>query len=234
LTTPLADGTDTGRELKMRNSSKQIAWAGIALLAVVSAPNSVSAKPEFFEAFLAEYPFVVGTRIESCNVCHTMPPRRNDYGTDFNIAGRVFSVIESTDSDNDGFDNITEIMALTFPGNPDDNPNSTPAATATPTHTFAPTSTPSPTNTTGPTNTPRPTNTRKPTPTIVPGPCYGDCNENGVVAVNELILAVNINLGNASVDVCMLADDNGNGQVSIDELIKAVNRNLYGCPVVAF
>lgn len=214
----------------MRSSSKQFAWAAVlALLAVVIAPYSASARPEFFEAFLAEYPFVVGTRIESCNVCHTNPPRRNAYGTDFNLAGREFSVIESTDSDEDGFDNITEIMALTFPGDADDNPNS---ATATPTHTLVPTSTPSPTNTMGPTNTPTRTNTRKPTPTIVPGPCYGDCNDDGMVAINELILAVNINLGNASVDACMLADDNGNGQVSIDELIKAVNRALYGCPDV--
>jgi hypothetical protein len=191
-------------------------------------PRSALAKPEFFDAFKTNYPFVVGTRLDSCNVCHTDPPRRNPYGTDFNLAGRVFSAIESIDSDDDGADNITEIMGLTFPGDPADGPNSTPMPTATPTRT--PTRIPTPTNTVAATNTPRPTNTRGPTPTIVPGPCYGDCNDNGSVAVNELILGVNISLGLTPVDACPLADADDNGQVSISELIKAVNRALYGCP----
>ncbi len=215
----------------MRNSRMERASAALVLMVTMIMPYSASARPDLYQEFLAEYPAVVGTRLESCNVCHTDPPRRNPYGTDFNLAGRVFSAIESTDSDGDGADNLSEIMALTFPGDPLDGPNSSPIPTATPTHTLLPTATPSPTNTSGPTNTPRPTNTRLPTPTIVPGPCYGDCNGNGAVAINELVIAVNIALGNATVDACSIADDDGNGQVSISELVKAVNRALYGCPV---
>jgi len=219
-----------GKSERMRNRSKNWAWLVMALAMISIGPSSAVAKTEFFGAFLEKYPFVVGTRLADCTVCHTIPPRRNPYGTDFNLAGRVFSAIESIDSDGDGADNISEIMGLTFPGDASDGPNSTPMPTATPTPTRTATRVATPTNTVGPTNTPRPTNTRGPTPTIVPGPCYGDCNSNGLVAVNELILGVNISLEIASVDRCPLADADDNGQVSISELIKAVNRALYGCP----
>lgn len=190
----------------MRNSSNKWKCAALVFVTIMIAPYSAVAKPEFLAAFLAEYPEVVGTRLESCNVCHTNPPRRNPYGTDFNLAGRVFSSIESFDSDRDGADNLSEIMGLTFPGDASDGPNSTPIPTASPTLTAVP------------------------TPTILPGACHGDCNGNGAVAINEVILAVNIALGEAAVEVCSLADDNDNDQVSINELIDAVNRMLYGCP----
>lgn len=203
----------------MRHSRSDRVWVTLVLAVIMISPSSALAKPEFFAAFLEEYPGVVGTRLESCLVCHTMPPRRNPYGTDFNLAGRVFSAIESLDSDGDGADNLSEIQGLTFPGDASDGPNSSPIPTAT--------STPEPTN------TPKPTQTRAPTPTIVPGPCYADCDGNGVVAVNELVLAVNIALDKASVDACPLADDNGNGAVSVDELVRAVNRALFGCPAPA-
>ena len=64
----------------------------------------------------------------------------------------------------------------------------------------------------------------------MPGPCYGDCNRNGAVAINELILAVNIALGLATTEKCPLADDNDDGAVGINELVRAVGRALYGCP----
>ncbi len=210
----------------MQKSTLPWGWAVIVLVVSTIAPSSASARPEFLQAFLEEYPAVVGTRLESCNVCHTSPPLRNDYGFDFNLAGRRFAPIESTDSDKDGADNLTEITGLTFPGDPLDGPNASPTETAT----SPPTHTPVPTHTPAATSTPKPTNTRLPTPTIVPGPCYGDCNEDGVVAINELVLAVRIALGSASADECLLADDNGDGEVSINELLRAVNRALFGCP----
>ncbi len=210
----------------MQKSTSRPAWAALALVGSMIVPYSASARPEFLQAFLAEYPAVVGTRLESCNVCHTNPPVRNPYGFDFNLAGRQFAPIESRDSDGDGSDNLTEIMALTFPGIASDGPNMTPMVTATPTFT----NTPTPTQTPAATNTPKPTNTRLPTPTIVPGPCYGDCNGNGVVAINELVVAVKIALGDASTDQCSLVDDNDDGEVSINELLRAVNRALHGCP----
>jgi len=61
--------------------------------------------------------------------------------------------------------------------------------------------------------------------------CAGDCNDNGVVAINELILAVNISLELRSLDDCRAADANMNGAVAINELILAVNNSLNGCPM---
>jgi len=71
------------------------------------------------------------------------------------------------------------------------------------------------------------------TPTATPNPtvavCVGDCNGNGVVTVNELIIGVNIALGNAPVTACPAFDPNHDGRVGINELIAAVNNLLYGC-----
>jgi len=68
-----------------------------------------------------------------------------------------------------------------------------------------------------------------PTPTATPAPaCAGDCNGDGVVAINELILGVNIALG-APVAGCPAIDANGDGAVAINELIAAVGRALSGC-----
>lgn len=60
--------------------------------------------------------------------------------------------------------------------------------------------------------------------------CVGDCDGNGMVAINELILGVNIALGTASVDDCPAFDENGDGMVGINELVTAVNNALNNCP----
>lgn len=64
-------------------------------------------------------------------------------------------------------------------------------------------------------------------------PCVGDCNDNYVVAINELITCVNIALGNSPVDTCPSCDTSSNGVVAINELIQAVNAALNGCERVA-
>jgi len=58
--------------------------------------------------------------------------------------------------------------------------------------------------------------------------CLGDCNDNGRVAVNELIVGVNIALGNALLSTCP-AFDAGGGTVPITSLITAVRNALNGC-----
>jgi hypothetical protein len=68
-----------------------------------------------------------------------------------------------------------------------------------------------------------------PTPTEAPPACVGDCNANGRVAINEIILAVNIALGSLPVEACRAADRNGNGAVAIGELVVAVGASLDGC-----
>lgn len=52
----------------------------------------------------------------------------------------------------------------------------------------------------------------------------------GEVTINELIIGVNIALGNAALTDCIGFDFDGNGEVAINELIGAVNNALNGCP----
>ncbi len=59
--------------------------------------------------------------------------------------------------------------------------------------------------------------------------CTGDCNGDGTVAINELILGVNISLGTQAVSQCPAFDDDQSGTVEISELIRAVNNSLNGC-----
>ncbi len=118
----------------------------------------------------ARYPNMVGSRIDTCTLCHTASiPSLNPYGAAYKAAGRspaAFAAVENLDSDGDGFTNLQEIMALTFPGDPNDHPaspsatptsfqpaTSTPTATHTPVPTKAPSSTNAPTSTKGPVNT---------------------------------------------------------------------------------
>ncbi len=64
-----------------------------------------------------------GTRLDTCSTCHVSESNFsfNPYGSDFRDAGSL-TAIESLDSDGDGFTNIDEIVALTFPGNSNDPP----------------------------------------------------------------------------------------------------------------
>jgi hypothetical protein len=82
-----------------------------------------------------------------------------------------------------------------------------------------------------PTPTPdAPTPTASPTPTATTAfpACAGDCDGNGVVAVNELILGVRSAL-EAEI-LCPACDRNSDGVVAISELVGAVNAALSGCP----
>ena len=60
------------------------------------------------------------------------------------------------------------------------------------------------------------------------GFCVGDCDDDGAVAINELILGVNIDLGLQPGDTCP-AFLNSEGMVDIAQLIKGVNNALNGC-----
>ncbi len=108
---------------------------------------------------------------------------------------------------------------------------STPQATttATPTATVAPTSSPT-------TNLPQvtpsaTTEVAQATPTSTPPgppPLVGDCSRDGRVTVDELIISVDIALGNVAVDACPVADPNNDRRVGIDELVRAVDAALDG------
>ncbi|HSP98160.1 MAG TPA: PQQ-dependent sugar dehydrogenase, partial [Candidatus Dormibacteraeota bacterium] len=52
---------------------------------------------------------------------------------------------------------------------------------------------------------------------------------DGTVAIDELVVGVEIALGSAGVDRCTAVDGDGDGQVAIQELITAVGAALTGC-----
>ncbi len=59
--------------------------------------------------------------------------------------------------------------------------------------------------------------------------CGGDCNDDAVVAIDELIVGVNINLGRAGIASCPAMDTNADGRVVVNELVSAVDNSLRGC-----
>jgi hypothetical protein len=107
-------------------------------------------------------------------------------------------------------------------------PTASPSLTAAASQTAAPTATGIDTATPSASNTATETPTPEPTVTAPPA-CPGDCNGVGGVTVNELILGVNIALGNTGAGVCPAFDGDASGTVSISELIAAVKAALNGC-----
>jgi hypothetical protein len=69
-----------------------------------------------------------------------------------------------------------------------------------------------------------------PTPTVGPSSCVGDCSGNNEVTVDELILMVNVALGNTQVSACTPGDVNQDGEITVNEIVAAVNAALNGCP----
>ena len=88
---------------------------------IMASPIAMAEIP-YLTAARLEYPSIIGTPLNSCSLCHSSGDNRNPYGSDFGSFGHNFQSIENEDSDDDGFSNITEIDALTFPGNPNSFP----------------------------------------------------------------------------------------------------------------
>ena len=59
--------------------------------------------------------------------------------------------------------------------------------------------------------------------------CVGDCNADGRVTTDELVIAVRIALGEASITACPTFDRNGDERVTVNELVSAVNSALNVC-----
>lgn len=112
-------------------------------------------------------------------------------------------------------------------------PTPSPTATPTPTPSLTPTATltrtPSPTGT--PTATPTQTPTLTVTPTSTATPCVGTCHGGGAVAVNDVLIMVNVALGNTPAAACSPGDANADGEITINEIIAAISNALYGCGV---
>ena len=119
--------------------SAGISMAGFGLLV-----SPAESKPEYLSEFNSRYK-TSGSRLDTCSTCHasSSPSRENlnPYGADFAAANHDFGAIEAKDSDGDGFSNVDEIMAGTFPGDPNENPDKKaeppkPAPTTTTTRPF--------------------------------------------------------------------------------------------------
>lgn len=59
--------------------------------------------------------------------------------------------------------------------------------------------------------------------------CVGDCDGGGGVEINELILGVNIALGNLPVSQCPAMVPDHSGKVTVAALVQAVGNSLEGC-----
>ncbi len=66
----------------------------------------------------------------------------------------------------------------------------------------------------------------------VPEICDGDCNGDGVVTVDELLVAVNVALGGPPVQACLAADSNDDSRITADEIVAATRNALNGCPAL--
>jgi hypothetical protein len=62
--------------------------------------------------------------------------------------------------------------------------------------------------------------------------CLGDCDSDGEVTVDEIIVGVNIALQLQPITNCPSFDSDGDGEVTINELIVAVSSALNGCSQV--
>jgi hypothetical protein len=131
--------------------------AAVLAVGVIAAP-APSAQAAYHHSgemdsdyFLAAHPEAVGTKLDSCVLCHgggkvgkatlgscewchfmygydasgDIMVTLNDYGLDYHAAGSSTAAvlaIEGDDSDGDGYSNIDEIAAVRYPGNADDDP----------------------------------------------------------------------------------------------------------------
>jgi hypothetical protein len=74
-----------------------------------------------------------------------------------------------------------------------------------------------------------PTPTPSPSPIATAALCVGDCGNAGAVTIGDLVLMVNIALGQQPISACPAGDADHSGTATIDEILSAVNNALRGC-----
>jgi hypothetical protein len=66
---------------------------------------------------------------------------------------------------------------------------------------------------------------------VTPPPvCTGDCDQNRMVSIDEVVLGVSLALDGRGSFSCRLLDADGSNRIEINELIAAVGNALAGCP----
>lgn len=104
--------------------------------------------------------------------------------------------------------------------------SSTPTVSAAPT--VATSAPPSATETAPPSPTPSVTPPAPPSPSPL-ARCAGDCDGDGAVGIDELVLAIGIASGATPLEACPAIDGNGDGAITIDEIVTAVSAALVAC-----
>ncbi len=59
--------------------------------------------------------------------------------------------------------------------------------------------------------------------------CAGDCDADGTVTIEELVIVVNVALARQAVTACIAGDVDGDALITIDEIIRGVKATLEGC-----
>lgn len=60
--------------------------------------------------------------------------------------------------------------------------------------------------------------------------CFGDCDRDGELTVDEILRVVAMSLGSLPYAACPSADSSRDGDVTVDEIIATTLRSLEGCP----
>lgn len=106
-----------GKMMRISSVIATIVFIG-GLAGLLLQSRSALAIPSLQTAFIAQYPFLRDTSLDSCTTCH-MPAEKdflNGYGIALRDARMNFEEIEDEDSDGDGTSNIDEINDESFPG----------------------------------------------------------------------------------------------------------------------
>ena len=126
-------------------SSRSACLSLLVVLGLVSLVLRANALPTFppvvTDAYHPKTGGNVASHAQSCQLCHTAPPKLNVYGADVKnalqaahtktLTPAILHSLDTKDSDGDGFDNATEFVADTLPGDTASKPAGTPPPKAT-------------------------------------------------------------------------------------------------------
>jgi hypothetical protein len=112
----------------MKNKKMFVGFLTVAV--IIGTALSALALSSYLSTFNNQYG-TASTKLDTCLLCHGQNgPPNNPFGAAFAANNHDFAAIEQLDSDGDGYSNLEEITAGTFPGDPNDFPNAPPVEVA--------------------------------------------------------------------------------------------------------
>src|SRR3990172_4433570 len=106
----------------------------LTLFLIAGVNGRAYAFPTYWSSFRTTYPAAASALASDCRICHVSPSgggTRTSYGNAYRTANFSFSAIEPLDSDSDGYTNIVEITAITWPQDATSHPTDSTAPTVT-------------------------------------------------------------------------------------------------------